>query len=76
MTFWNHFFMLLDSVRAPQTTPKREPKGTQDENTKIIDFAVIYYTLATLRGPENHHFWCFFGTLFQIPFRDLFLIDF
>ena len=68
--------MLLASIWTPQTTPKRYQKGTQDKNTKIIDFAVIYYTLATLRGPENHHFWYFFGTLFQLPFRDLFFSDF
>ena len=38
--------------------------------------AAIYNTLATFRGAENHHFWSFFGTLFEMPFRDLFLIDF
>ena len=68
--------MLLASIWAPKTTPKGKKKGTQDQNMKIIDFAIIYYTLATLRGPENHNFWCFFGTLFQILFRDPFLIDF
>ena len=48
--------MLLASIWAPKTTPKRDQKGTQDQNMKIIDFAVIYYTLATFRGAENHHF--------------------
>ena len=76
MTFWNHFFMLLASIWAPKTTPKRDPKGNQDQNTKIIDFAIIYYTCATSRGPENHHFCHFFGVRFKIPFRDLFFIDF
>ena len=56
--------MLLASIWAPKTTPKRDPNGTQAQNTKIINVAAIYYTLATSRGPENHHFGCFFGTLF------------
>ena len=68
--------MVLASIWAPKTTPKRDPKGTQDQNTKIIDFAIIYHTLATSGGLENHHFWYFFGTLFKIPLRNLFLIDF
>ena len=59
-----------------QNDPKMRPKRVPTRNQKIIDFAVIYYTWATLRGPENHHFGYFFGTLFEIPFRDLFLIDF
>ena len=74
--FLEPLFHALGINLAPKTTPKRDHKETQDQNTKIIYFAAIYYTCATLRGPENHHFWCFFGTLFKIPFRDLFFIDF
>ena len=66
------FGLHLGSQKDPKTRQKEVPTRYQ----KIIDFAAIYYTCATLRGPENHHFWCFFGTLFKIPFRDHFFNDF
>ena len=68
--------MLLASIWAPKTPPNWDPKGAHHQNMNIIDFAIIYYTLATSRGPKNDHFWCFFDTLFEMPFRDFFLINF
>ena len=76
MFFWSGFLMALASIWAPKTLPKWYPKGGQNQKLKFIDFASIYYTLATFRGPNNHQFWTFFGTLFKMPFRNLFLIDF
>ena len=58
-----------------QNDPKMKAKRVPTQNHKIIDLACIYYTLAISRGPENHHFGYFFGTLFKIPFRDLFFVD-
>ena len=72
MFFWSGFLMALASIWAPKTPPKWDPKGGKNQDLKIIDFADIYNTWATFRGPETRHFW----TLFQIPFRDLFFIDF
>ena len=74
--FWEPFFHAFGIHLDPQNDPKMRPKRDPTRKQKNVDFAAIYYTCATLRGPENHHFWCFFGTLFHIPFRDLFLIDF
>ena len=74
--FLEPLFDAFDLHLGSQNDPKMIPKRVPIRNQKIIDFAVIYCTCATLRGPENHHFWCFFGTLFKIPFRDLFFIDF
>ena len=39
-----------------QNDPKMKLKRVPTRNQKIIDFATIYYTCATLRGPGNHHF--------------------
>ena len=52
--------------------PKNLAKKIMPRTRKIIDFAIIYFALATLKGPENQHFGCFLGTLFQIPLRPLF----
>ena len=60
MFFWSGFLMALASIWAPQTPPKWDPRGGQNQNMKIIDFAVIYYTLTTFRGLENRHFLMFF----------------
>ena len=43
-----------------QTPPKWDLKGGQNQKLKFIDFVSIYYTLATFRGAENHHFVVFF----------------
>ena len=56
MFFWSGFLMALASIWAPKTPPKWDPRGGQNQNIKIIDFACIYYTLATFRGAENGHF--------------------
>ena len=53
MFFWSAFLKALASIWAPKTPPKWDPKGGQNTNMKIIDFAAIYYTLATFRGAEN-----------------------
>ena len=45
---------------APKTPPTWDPKGGQNQNLKIIDFACIYYTLATFKGAENRHCSMFF----------------
>ena len=60
MFFWRGFLMALASIWAPKTPPKWNPKGGQNQNLKIIDFGIIYYTWGTFRGPENHHFSMFF----------------
>ena len=60
MFFWSGFLMALASIWAPKTPPKWDPRGGQNQNMKIIDFAVIYYTLTTFRGAENVHFLMFF----------------
>ena len=60
MFFWSAFLKALASIWAPKTPPKWDPRGGQNQNMKIIDFAVIYYTLTTFRGPENRHFSMFF----------------
>ena len=64
MFFWDGLLMALASIWAPKRPPKWDPKGGQHQNLKIIDFAGIYYTLATFRGAENDHF----STLFGSPF--------
>ena len=60
MFFWDGFLMALASIWAPKTPPKWDPKGGQNQNMKFIDFACIYYTLATFRGAENDNFSMFF----------------
>ena len=60
MFFWDGFLMALASTWAPQTPPKWNPKGGQHQDLKFIDFACIYNTWATFRGPENHQFLMFF----------------
>ena len=52
--FWSGFLMALASIWAPKTPPKWDP------NLEIIDFTLIYHTLATFKGAENHHFLMFF----------------
>ena len=37
--FWDGFLMALASIWAPKTPPKWDPKGGQNQNLKIIDFA-------------------------------------
>ena len=58
--FWNGFLMALASIWAPKTPPKWDPKGGRNQDLKIVDFAIIYNTWATLEGAENHHFSMFF----------------
>ena len=70
--FWGGFLTALASILAPKTPTKWDQQGGQEQHLKIIDFACIYYTLATSRGPENHHFWSFFGTLFRYLFKTSF----
>ena len=72
MTFWNHFFMVLASIWAPKTTPKRDPKATQNENMKIIDFADTY-TLWAHSGPlKIIIFGAFLGPFFRYRFKTSF----
>ena len=54
--FLKGFFDGLGLHLDPQNTSKMKPKGGQNQNLKIIDFAIIYYTLATFEGAENHNF--------------------
>ena len=60
MFFWSGFLMALASIWAPKTLPKWDPKGGQYPNTKFIEFASIYYTLATFMGADHEHFSMFF----------------
>ena len=72
MFFWSGFLMALVSIWAPKTHPKWNPKGTQHENIKNIYFVAIYYTWATSRRPENHHFGHFLGPFLDTISRPLF----
>ena len=67
--FWSALLKALASICTPKTPPKWDPKGGRNPNMKIIDFASIYYTLATFRGAENDHFLMFFRTLFWEGFQ-------
>ena len=60
MFFWSAFLLALASIWAPKTLPKWAPRRGQNQKLKLIDFAIIYYTLATFRGAENHHILVFF----------------
>ena len=62
--FGHHFFdvflrWLFDGLGfhlVSQNTSKMKPKRESKSKPEIIDFDVMYSTLATFRGPENHHF--------------------
>ena len=63
--FGHHFFDVFFEVAfwwpwppfgVPKHLQNETQKGGQNQNMKFIDFASIYYTLATFRGAEHHHF--------------------
>ena len=45
----------------PFSTEDGTAAGRRPAAVMFIDFVCIYYTLATFRGAENHHFLMFFG---------------
>ena len=76
MRFRDIIFQGCGLLSDPPDSSKKGSKRGPNRISKIIDFAAIYYTSATSRGPENHHFGHLFGTHFWMLFRNLFLIDF
>ena len=76
MFFWSGFLMALASIWGYKTPPKWDPEADQNQDMEIIDFAVIYYTLATFRGADNGYFLMFFwnpllGALLELIFMIL-----
>ena len=74
--FWEPLFhafgLRLGSQNDPKKRPKREPR-TERENHRFCNY-VLY--LSHIEGSKKSSFWVLFGTLFKIPFRDHFFIDF
>ena len=77
--FWDQFGFMLSIIfvdflkwlfdgiglhLGSQNTPKMRPQRGQNQNLQIVDFSVMYCTLATFSGAENQHF---FGVCFLEP---------